>query len=98
MDIRTISKRSDGSYVIDGLYHVPDNEEFAIEFSECQAWDIAHPGSVTREPDAPIPVQTEEPPIIITSDNITVADADMLLAAASSGEKTAGWLIAKLGL
>lgn len=58
MDIRTISKRADGSYVINRSYHVPDNVEFAIEFSECQAWDIAHPGSITIEQEIPIPAQS----------------------------------------
>ena len=38
------------------------------------------------------------PPVIITSDNITIADADFLLAASTAGEKTAAWLIAKLEL
>lgn len=38
------------------------------------------------------------PPVIITSDNITIADADFLLAASTAGDKTAAWLIAKLEL
>lgn len=46
----------------------------------------------------PTPTPTEAPPIIITSDNITVLDADALCHAMSAGEKTAAWLIAKLEL
>lgn len=38
------------------------------------------------------------PPVIITSDNITMADADALCGALGAGEKTAAWLIAKLEL
>ena len=38
------------------------------------------------------------PPVIITSDNITMLDADTLCQAMGAGEKTAEWLIAKLGL
>ena len=38
------------------------------------------------------------PPVVITSDNITIADADFLLAASTAGDKTAEWLIAKLEL
>ena len=38
------------------------------------------------------------PPVIITSDAITIADAEVLMAAATAGDKTAEWLIAKLEL
>ena len=47
---------------------------------------------------APDPAPTDAPPVIITSDNITIADADFLLAASTAGDKTAEWLIAKLEL
>ena len=38
------------------------------------------------------------PPVIITSDNITMIDADSLCQAMGAGEKTAEWLVEKLGL
>lgn len=46
----------------------------------------------------PAPTPAEVSPVIITSDNITIADADFLMAASTAGEKTAAWLIAKLEL
>ena len=47
---------------------------------------------------APEPVPADAPPVVITSENITIADADFLLAASTAGDKTAEWLIAKLEL
>lgn len=38
------------------------------------------------------------PPVTISSDTITIPDAELLVAAAKAGEKTAEWLIAKLEL
>lgn len=38
------------------------------------------------------------PPVIITSDNITMLDADGLCAALGAGEQTALWLATKLDL
>ena len=38
------------------------------------------------------------PPVIITSDSVTIPDAELLMTAAKSGDKTAAWLIAKLEL
>ena len=38
------------------------------------------------------------PPVIVTSDNITIADAEFLMTAAKSGDQTAVWLVAKLEL
>lgn len=45
-----------------------------------------------------MPINTEPSPVIITSENITIVDAELLMAAATAGEKTAEWLIAKLEL
>lgn len=47
---------------------------------------------------APEPVPADAPPVVITSDNITVLDADVLCQAMSAGEKTAEWLVTKLDL
>lgn len=70
-----------------------------------QAWD-----AVTWEDSRPKPTWDElcaahatilpvpGPPVIITSDNITMFDADALCQAMGAGEKTAVWLVAKLGL
>ena len=38
------------------------------------------------------------PPVVISSDTITIPDAELLMAAAGGGDKTAEWLIAKLEL
>ena len=38
------------------------------------------------------------PPVVISSDTITIPDAELLMAAATAGDKTAEWLIAKLEL
>ena len=43
-------------------------------------------------------ISVDAPPVVITSDTITIADAELLMAAATAGEKTAEWLIAKLEL
>ena len=48
--------------------------------------------------ESPAPATADSPPIIITSDNITIADAELLMAASTAGDKTAEWLIAKLEL
>ena len=47
---------------------------------------------------APEPVPAEAPPVSISSENITIPDAELLVAAATAGDKTAKWLIAKLEL
>ena len=40
----------------------------------------------------------DAPPVTISSDTITIPDAELLVAAATAGDKTAAWLIAKLEL
>lgn len=40
----------------------------------------------------------DAPPVTISSDTITIPDAELLVAAATAGDKTAEWLIAKLEL
>lgn len=53
-----ITRRSDGSYVIDrgGMpYHVPNTEEFAAEFAAIDAYAQENPECVTEEPEPPQP-------------------------------------------
>lgn len=47
---------------------------------------------------APEPEPVETLPVTISSDTITIPDAELLVAAATAGDKTAEWLIAKLEL
>ena len=47
---------------------------------------------------APEPVPADALPVTISSDSITITDAELLMAAATAGDKTAEWLIAKLEL
>ncbi|UAJ16916.1 putative tail assembly chaperone protein [Desulfovibrio phage ProddE] len=68
-----------------------------VDYEVVRGWD----GKLYKageEPTPPAPQPVDAPPVIITSDNITIADADFLLAASKAGEKTAEWLIAKLDL
>ena len=60
--------------------------------------EIIANGIVIQEYTASEEIVTDIPVVIISSDKITVADADLLLTAAKSGDKTAEWLIAKLEL
>ena len=69
----------------------------AVDYDVVRGWD----GKLYKageEPSTPEPEPIDSPPVIITSDNITIADADFLLAASTAGDKTAEWLIAKLEL
>ncbi|WP_302795293.1 hypothetical protein [Cloacibacillus evryensis] len=57
-----ITRRSDGSYVIDrgGMpYHVPNTEDFAEEFAVIDAYAQEHPGEVSEEPEPPEPTFEE---------------------------------------
>lgn len=47
---------------------------------------------------APEPEPVETLPVTISSDTITIPDAELLVSAATAGDKTAEWLIAKLEL
>lgn len=59
MDISTICKRVDGSYVINGIYHVPNDSEFSEQYAACVAWEEKHPGSVRIEQE-----YTPQPPTL----------------------------------
>ena len=69
----------------------------AVDFEVAFGWD-GKLYKVGEEPTPPSPAPVEDPPVVISSDNITVVDADFLLAASTAGDKTAEWLIAKLEL
>ena len=47
---------------------------------------------------APEPVPADVQPVVISSDTITIADAELLMAAAAAGDKTAEWLVTKLNM
>lgn len=73
----------------------PGSEE--VDYDVVRGWD----GKLYKageEPTEPVSVLELTPPVVITSDNITVEDADALCQAMSAGEKTAIWLINKLEL
>lgn len=53
---------------------------------------------VIQEYTEPKEITMDTHTVIISSDNITVTDADLLLTAANNGDKTSEWLIAKLEL
>lgn len=57
--IKTLSQRVDGSYVINDEYHVPNNDEFAELYAQCAAYATAHPEIVTQEPE-PTPQTTAD--------------------------------------
>ena len=69
----------------------PDIDEFQFTLEEGDTIEYSE-----MMPDMQIAVDV--PPVIITSENITVLDADALCQAMAAGEKTAEWLIAKLEL
>ena len=85
----------DGCITHSADWAFPGSEE--VDFEVVRGWD----GKLYKageEPTPPAPQPADAPPVIITSDNITIADADFLLAASTAGDKTAEWLIAKLEL
>ena len=51
MDYGQIIRRvADGSYVINnGLYHVPNNDEYAEKWADVNAYALKHPDMVTDE-------------------------------------------------
>ena len=69
----------------------------AVDYDVVRGWD----GKLYKageEPTPPAPQPADAPPVVITSDNITIVDAELLMAASTAGDKTAEWLIAKLEL
>ena len=68
-----------------------------VDFEVARSWD----GKLYKageEPTPPAPQPVDTPTVAIASDDITIADAEWLVAAATAGDKTAEWLIAKLEL
>ena len=58
-DYGSIIKRADGSYVInDGMYHVPNDGEFAAQWAAVDAYAKENPDNVTAEKIVP-PTATE---------------------------------------
>ena len=76
-------------------WQFPDSVK--ADFDVVRGWDgkLYEAGTEPAEP-APTPVETL--PVTISSDTITIPDAELLVAAATAGDKTAEWLIAKLEL
>ena len=68
-----------------------------VDFEVVRSWDgKLYKAGEEPTPSAPQPV--DAPTVVIASDGITIADAEWLVAAATAGDKTAEWLIAKLEL
>lgn len=68
-----------------------------VDYDVARGWD----GKLYKageEPTPPAPQPVDAPTVVITSDDIAIADAEWLVAAATAGDKTAEWLIAKLEL
>ncbi len=83
-----ITRRSDGSYVIDrgGMpYHVPNTEEFAAEFAAVSAYAAEHPEAVTDEPAPPEPTFEE---LRERKKGEIIAYYDRVMAAAKEGYST----------
>lgn len=60
LDLSTIYLRPDGSYVIDnGLFHVPNEGEYAELWKQVNEYAQAHPEVVEEEPQPPEPTQEE---------------------------------------
>ena len=58
---KIIHRTWDDSYVIkDGIYHVPNNEEFKTQWEQVHAYALANPNMVTEEYPYVPPVPTEE--------------------------------------
>ena len=83
-----ITRRSDGSYVIDrgGMpYHVPNTEEFAEEFAAVSAYAAEHPDEVTDEPAPPEPTFEERKE---QKKQEIISYYDRVMAAAKEGYST----------
>ncbi|MBR6511127.1 MAG: hypothetical protein IKT51_02665 [Phascolarctobacterium sp.] len=58
---QVIHRTWDDSYVInDGLYHIPNNEEFKTQWEQVHAYALANPAMVTEEYPYVPPAPTEE--------------------------------------
>lgn len=55
MNIITLTKRNDGSYVVNGVYHVPNTPEFRNEYAQCTDYEQNNPGlvGIEQEPEGP---------------------------------------------
>ena len=84
-----------GTIIAHADWPFADSEK--VDFDVVRGWDgrLYKSGEEPSEPES-VPAPT--PPVTITSDNITMLDADALCQAMGAGEKTAAWLIAKLEL
>ena len=90
-----VAYNEDGTIQSCADWKFPNSVEVAFEV--VRGWDgkLYEAGAEPPEP-APTPVETL--PVTISSDTITIPDAELLMAAATAGDKTAEWLIAKLEL
>lgn len=86
MSTYKIHRKADGS--IGGWG--PNNENYEPQIAEGDTLEYSD-----MPPDMEIIV---EKPVTISSDTITIPDAELLVSAATAGDKTAEWLIAKLEL
>ena len=60
-DISVIYTRKDGSYIINkGLYHVPNNGEYAALWEQVDAYAKEHPEVMQAEPTQPEPAEEEK--------------------------------------
>lgn len=68
-----------------------------VDFDVVRGWDgrLYEAGT---EPSEPASTPVEAHPVTISSDTITIPDAEVLMAASTSGDKIAEWLITKLEL
>lgn len=84
-----------GAILASADWAFPDSIQ--VDFEVVRGWDgkLYKAGEEPAEP-APTPVET--PPVIITSDNITIPDAELLYKASKNGNEIATWLINKLDL
>lgn len=55
MNIVTLTKRNDGSYVVNGDYHVANTPEFYVEHAQCVDYEQHNPGlvGIEQEPEGP---------------------------------------------
>lgn len=55
MNIITLTKRNDDSYVVNGDYHVPNTREFSDDYAQCADYEQSNPGlvGIEQEPEGP---------------------------------------------
>lgn len=74
MNYSEIIQRPDGSFVINnGMYHVPNNEEFAEQYLDVVAYAAANPKMVTPE----IIQQYEPTPEELATQRLAAIDAEL---------------------